>query len=80
MERSRAEVEREDARYARERERMVDEQLGGRGVSDERVLAAMRRVPRHLFVQEALRRAPTAITRCPSARSRRSRSRTSWPS
>ena len=55
MERGRAEVERDDARYARERERMVDEQLVARGVTDPRVLAAMRRVPRHHFVQEALR-------------------------
>ena len=34
---------------------MVDEQLARRGITDERVLAAMRRVPRHLFVDEALR-------------------------
>jgi protein-L-isoaspartate(D-aspartate) O-methyltransferase len=37
------------------RERMVREQIERRGVSDPRVLAAMRRVPRHLFVPEALR-------------------------
>ncbi len=42
-------------RFARERERMVEEQLVARGVTDPRVLAAMRRVPRHLFVDEALR-------------------------
>jgi len=49
-------VERDgELRMARERERMVDEQLARRGVGDERVLAAMRRVPRHRFVQEALR-------------------------
>jgi protein-L-isoaspartate(D-aspartate) O-methyltransferase len=41
-------------RFARERERMVEEQLVRRGISDARVLAAMRRVPRHLFVDEAL--------------------------
>ncbi len=41
-------------RFARERERMVDEQVVGRGVTDARVLAAMKRVPRHLFVEEAL--------------------------
>jgi protein-L-isoaspartate(D-aspartate) O-methyltransferase len=41
--------------YARERERMVEEQLVRRGVTDARVLDAMRRVPRHLFVDEALR-------------------------
>jgi protein-L-isoaspartate(D-aspartate) O-methyltransferase len=44
-----------EGRYTRERERMVDEHLAARGVTDSRVLAAMRRVPRHLFVQEALR-------------------------
>jgi protein-L-isoaspartate(D-aspartate) O-methyltransferase len=32
------------------RERMVAVQLAARGVTDERVLAAMRRVPRHRFV------------------------------
>ena len=41
--------------WTRERQRMVEEQLRGRGITDERVLAAMRRVPRHRFVQEALR-------------------------
>ena len=30
--------------------RMIDNDLRGRGISDERVLEAMRRVPRHLFV------------------------------
>jgi len=42
-------------RFARERERMVDEQVAARGVTDPRVLAAMRRVPRHLFLEQALR-------------------------
>jgi protein-L-isoaspartate(D-aspartate) O-methyltransferase len=49
----RAGVERD--RYERERERMVEEQLARRGIADARVLEAMRRVPRHLFVEEALR-------------------------
>jgi protein-L-isoaspartate(D-aspartate) O-methyltransferase len=35
---------------------MVERQLRGRDVSDERVLEAMRRVPRELFVPEGLRR------------------------
>lgn len=39
----------------RNRERMVRQQLMPRGISDEAVLAAMGCVPRHLFVQEALR-------------------------
>ncbi|KRT72083.1 MAG: protein-L-isoaspartate O-methyltransferase, protein-L-isoaspartate(D-aspartate) O-methyltransferase [Candidatus Rokubacteria bacterium CSP1-6] len=43
------------ARFARERERMVEEQLVRRGITDARVLEAMRKVPRHLFVEEALR-------------------------
>jgi protein-L-isoaspartate(D-aspartate) O-methyltransferase len=42
-------------RVVREREKMVEEQLVARGVTDPRVLTAMRRVPRHLFVEEALR-------------------------
>ncbi len=36
------------------RERMVQEQLIPRGISDERVLEAMRTVPRHCFVDGAL--------------------------
>jgi protein-L-isoaspartate(D-aspartate) O-methyltransferase len=39
----------------KERGRMVDEQIVGRGVKDERILAAMRRVPRHEFLPEAIR-------------------------
>ncbi|HET9924534.1 MAG TPA: protein-L-isoaspartate(D-aspartate) O-methyltransferase [Methylomirabilota bacterium] len=42
-------------RFARERERMVEEQLVARGVTDPRVLEVMRRLPRHVFVDEALR-------------------------
>src|SRR6185503_3883486 len=37
--------------WADRRERMVVEQLERRGVRDSRVLEAMRRVPRHLFVE-----------------------------
>lgn len=36
------------------REKMVKEQVESRGVSDSSVLDAMKRVPRHLFVEEAL--------------------------
>jgi protein-L-isoaspartate(D-aspartate) O-methyltransferase len=38
---------------ARARERMVAEQIEARGVRDPRTLAAMRKVPRHLFVPPA---------------------------
>ena len=41
------------ARLGRERDRMV-QQVAARGVADARVLEAMRRVPRHRFVDEAL--------------------------
>jgi protein-L-isoaspartate(D-aspartate) O-methyltransferase len=37
------------------RARMVDEQIAARGVHDPRVLAALRRIPRHEFVPEAVR-------------------------
>jgi protein-L-isoaspartate(D-aspartate) O-methyltransferase len=37
-------------RQAAARQRMVDEQIAGRDVRDPEVLAAMRAVPRHLFV------------------------------
>lgn len=36
------------------RERMIEEQLVARGITDERVLEAMRIVPRHLFVEDAI--------------------------
>jgi protein-L-isoaspartate(D-aspartate) O-methyltransferase len=40
--------------FQKARDRMVETQLAGRGISDSRVLEAMRKVPRHLFVEEAL--------------------------
>ena len=39
------------------RDRMVETQIAARGITDARVLSAMRKVPRHLFVPEALRAA-----------------------
>jgi protein-L-isoaspartate(D-aspartate) O-methyltransferase len=42
--------------FAEQRQRMVDLQLRGRDVMDERVLAAMERVPRELFLPENQRR------------------------
>jgi protein-L-isoaspartate(D-aspartate) O-methyltransferase len=41
--------------FEKERIRMVEEQIVARGVKDERVLAAMRKVPRHEFLPEAIR-------------------------
>ena len=41
-------------KYKRQREEMVKRQIEARGITDEKVIAAMRNVPRHLFVSEAL--------------------------
>ena len=41
-------------KYDRLRQEMVEKQIEARGISDVRVLDAMRQVPRHLFVSEAL--------------------------
>lgn len=43
-----------------ERDAMVDRQIAARGVSDDRVLRAMRAVPRHRFVPERLARSAYA--------------------
>jgi len=43
------------ASYSSLRQQMVTQQLRARGVSDERVLAAMERVPRHEFAPERYR-------------------------
>ena len=40
--------------YTRAREKMVKEQIIERGIKDPRVIEAMRKIPRHLFVPEAL--------------------------
>jgi len=42
-------------RYIKQRIKMVDTQIRARGIRDPRVLKAMEKVPRHLFVNEALR-------------------------
>lgn len=41
---------REGSNYSKARERMVRQQIAARGIRAERVLDAMRSVPRHLFV------------------------------
>jgi protein-L-isoaspartate(D-aspartate) O-methyltransferase len=42
----------DDAAFVRAREEMVATQIAARGVKDPKTLAAMRKVPRHLFVPE----------------------------
>lgn len=48
-------MKKESIKYERLREDMVQQQLVARGITDANVLAAFRKVPRHLFVSEALR-------------------------
>lgn len=50
QQRKQQEAAAEEDRFLRLRERMVREQLQARDVKDARVLAAMRKVPRHKFV------------------------------
>ena len=40
--------------FEKERIRMVEDQIIGRGIKDERVLVAMRKVPRHEFLPVAI--------------------------
>ena len=42
-------------KYERQRQEMVRRQIEARGVTDPKVLAAMNKVPRHLFVSDALK-------------------------
>jgi protein-L-isoaspartate(D-aspartate) O-methyltransferase len=46
--------ERGEETFTRARELMVEQQIETRGVRDARTLAAMRKVPRHLFVPPAM--------------------------
>lgn len=50
-------------RFQKQRMRMVDTQLRSRGIKDARVLKAMEKIPRHLFVDEALQ--DQAYNDCP---------------
>jgi protein-L-isoaspartate(D-aspartate) O-methyltransferase len=45
-----------DDGFAKARSRMVEEQIRARGVTDPKVLAAIKTVPRHLFVPDGERR------------------------
>ena len=47
--------DQEEETYAQAREAMVTRQIAARGVQDERVLQALRKVPRHRFVPESER-------------------------
>ena len=52
-----------ERKYINRREEMVRKHIEARGVTDPAVLAALRKVPRHLFVSEALRE--QAYNDCP---------------
>jgi protein-L-isoaspartate(D-aspartate) O-methyltransferase len=53
--------------FERQRARMVERQLRRRGITDERVLAAMAEIPRELFVDERLQRSAYADSALPIA-------------
>ena len=40
--------------FPKARLRMVEEQIVSRGIKDDKLIAAMKKIPRHLFVEEAL--------------------------
>ena len=63
--------------FTLQREEMVTEQITARGIRDERVLAAMRKVERHQFVPESFAQVLTTTSRSRLAKARRSPSRTS---
>ncbi len=46
-------MQEQEHRFDLQRQRMVEEQLIPRGIKDQRVLDAFRRVPRHMFVASA---------------------------
>jgi protein-L-isoaspartate(D-aspartate) O-methyltransferase len=56
------------AERRRERQAMVERQIAARGIRDPRVLAAMREVPRHVFVPEAVSERAYADTPLPIGR------------
>jgi hypothetical protein len=64
--------------FAWARERMVREQIIARGISDQRVIEAMRKNPRRLFVDSGLVNRAYDDCALPSARSRLCRSLTGW--
>jgi len=47
-------MDKSDLQFKRRREEMVRDQIEKRGITDPLVLNALRSVPRHLFVSEAL--------------------------
>ncbi len=48
-------MNKEAIKYERQRDEMVRHQIKSRGIKDPNVVAALRTIPRHLFVSEALR-------------------------
>jgi protein-L-isoaspartate O-methyltransferase len=60
-----------------ERQRMVAFQVAKRGITDQRVIEAMRQVPREAFVGEEMEEFAYEDSPLPSARVRPSRNRTS---
>ena len=60
-----AEVVPDSPRYKAARQKLVEHDIAGRGISDPRVLAAMRAVPRHCFVPKQIISSAYADTALP---------------
>ena len=59
------EIEAAQDEFSKERREMVEQQIRARGIRDDKVLKAMRKVPRHLFVPEPQRKYAYADTPLP---------------
>ena len=65
-------------KYAGHRQKMIEEIIN-RGIKDPRVIEAMNRVPRHLFVRDSFQHKAYGDHPLPSAKARPSRNRTWSP-
>lgn len=58
-------LKNDDLQYVQQRMRMVADQIRARGITDQRILDAFEKVPRHLFVPEGMRESAYADTPLP---------------
>jgi protein-L-isoaspartate(D-aspartate) O-methyltransferase len=56
--------------FPKARLKMVEEQITSRGIKEAKLIAAMKKIPRHLFVEEASKAKPTPTILCPLEKSR----------
>jgi len=56
--------------FPKARLKMVEEQIVSRGIRDVKLIAAMKKIPRHLFVEEALQNQAYNDHLCPLVKNR----------